>query len=228
MHAVEAVRADFDRIATVSGGGWSHNSHYHRFLLEHIPERCDAALDIGCGTGTFARMLAARADYVLAVDLSPEMIRLAGEQSAQYPNIEYRVADALAYDLPGESFDCVVSIATLHHLPMEEMLLKIRKTLKPGGTLVVLDLFRQEGVRDLLASGVAVGVNLVLRLLHTGRLREPREVRAAWAEHGQRDSYLTCSEVREICDDVLPAAKVRKHLLWRYSLVWQKPGARQP
>jgi hypothetical protein len=47
-------------------------------------------------------------------------------------------------------------------------------------------------------------------------------VRAAWAEHEQYDSYLTLSEIRKACDEILPGALVRKHLLWRYSVVWKK------
>jgi len=36
------VQADFDRIALLSNQdadeGWNHNNHYHRFLLEQVPE----------------------------------------------------------------------------------------------------------------------------------------------------------------------------------------------
>ena len=45
------IQADFDRIALLSSDEWDHNSHYHSFLLKHIPPRCTQALEIGCGTG---------------------------------------------------------------------------------------------------------------------------------------------------------------------------------
>ena len=48
------------------------------------------------------------------------------------------------------------------------------------------------------------------------------ELRAAWDEHGRHDSYLTLSEIRKTCADILPGASVTRHLLWRYSLVWKK------
>jgi hypothetical protein len=41
--------------------------------------------------------------------------------------------------------------------------------------------------------------------------------------HARHDIYLPVSQVRRICADVLPGAVVRKHLLWRYSLIWEKP-----
>jgi SAM-dependent methyltransferase len=216
------IQADFDRIARLSGDGWNHNNHYHNFLLKHLPPRCETALDIGCGTGNFARLLAERANKVIGLDLSPEMIRLAREQSTAQPNIEYQVADVLAWDWPVEGLDGIASIATLHHLPLDAILEKARTALRPGGVLLVLDLFEYDHWTNWLSGTVAVPVNLALRLAHTGRLQDPPEVRAAWEEHGKNDRYLTVTQVKESAR-ILPGAQVRKHLLWRYSLIWKKP-----
>jgi SAM-dependent methyltransferase len=71
------VRADFDRLAGLSEDGWDHNAHYHAFLLGQLPTRCGQALDVGCGTGSFARLLAGRCDQVLGIDLSPRMVAVA-------------------------------------------------------------------------------------------------------------------------------------------------------
>ncbi|HZS08131.1 MAG TPA: methyltransferase domain-containing protein [Blastocatellia bacterium] len=222
--SMDIIQADFDRIALLSQAGGDHNSHYHRFLLGQLPPRLLCSLEIGCGTGAFARRLAERSDKVLALDLSPEMIRSAGENSRWHPNIDFRVADVLTTELPAGHFDCVVSIATLHHLPMEETLVRIKNAMKPGGTLLVLDLRRTEGLSELAAGAMAWPVSAALRLIVNGRLIEPPELRRAWNEHGRNDSYLTTSQVRRICADLLPGAVVRKHLLWRYSVVWQKPS----
>ena len=119
---VATIQADFDRLALLSSEKWDHNNHYHRFLLRQVPQRCRNVLEIGCGTGMFARLLARRAEHVLALDLSPQMISLARERSGQYANIDFQVADVLAWEFSPEQFDCIVSIATLHHLPMEEWL----------------------------------------------------------------------------------------------------------
>lgn len=216
------VRADFDRIALLSGEEWGHNDYYHDFLARHIPEPCREALDIGCGTGAFSRVLAKSSERVLALDLSPNMIALAREKSAQFPNIDYRVADFMTLGLPAERFDCIATIATLHHLPVGEVLPKLKGALKPGGVLLVLDLFQAEGLSDALAGALAVPLSLGLRLLRRGRLRPPREVRRAWEEHGRHDSYLTLAQVREVCAEMLPGALVTRHVLWRYSVVWKK------
>ena len=217
------MRADFDRIALLPES-WDHNRELHAYLLAQLPARCEAALEIGCGTGAFSRRLAARAERVLALDLSPNMIRVARERSAAFPQIEYRVADALSEPLAAESFDCIASIATLHHLPIGPMLAKLRGALRAGGTLAIADLVADAGPRDWLVSAAAVPVNVALRLAKTGRLRDPPEVRRAWREHGRSDVYLTLPQVRSACAAELPAARVRRHLLWRYSIVWRKPG----
>jgi ubiquinone/menaquinone biosynthesis C-methylase UbiE len=213
------IQADFDRLALLSRDGWDHNSHYGNLLLKHIPQDCESALEIGCGTGAFARLMAKRAGRVLALDLSPQMIQIARERSREYENIDFRVANVLEWKFPAGRFDCVASIATLHHLPLEEMLAKMKSALKVNGTLLVLDLFQGEGLSDVLRSALAVLVSALLKLIKTGRVRPSRAEREAWAEHGQRDVYLTLAQVRKICDDVLPGAQVRKHLLWRYSII---------
>ena len=221
---MDTVRADFDRLAEFDSKGWNHNTHYHDFLLRQMPAHVESALDIGCGTGCFARLLASRADHVVGIDLSPNMIRLAQERSTQFPNIRYDVADVLATDLPPEAFDCIASIATLHHVPLETALLKAKDALKPGGVLLVLDLFQDEGIGDLMNSVLAVPVNCLLTRIKCGRQKTSPQAQAAWDQHGEHDTYLTLREVRRIARPLLPGAIVRRHLLWRYSLVWQKPG----
>jgi ubiquinone/menaquinone biosynthesis C-methylase UbiE len=226
---MSTIERDFDRLALLDDDGWTHNNHYHSLLLRHVPANCSQVLEIGCGTGAFSRRLAAAAGQVVAIDLSPQMVRVARSRSANLRNIEYHCADVMSCDLRAAQFDCVTTIATLHHLPLRKVLLKLKETLKPGGVLIVLDLFEPErnllkpaGWRDAALSAFALGISVSLRLLHNGRLNPPREVRAAWEEHGKTDSYPTMPEVRSLCANILPGAKVRQHLLWRYSLIWQK------
>jgi hypothetical protein len=105
---------------------------------------------------------------------------------------------------------------------MAEVLPKLKSALKVNGVLLILDLFQPEGLVDTLTSALAMPVSVGLRLVRNGRLTPPRHVREAWAEHGRHDSYLTLAQIHKICGDVLPGAEVRKHLLWRYSIVWKK------
>ncbi len=192
-----------------------------------IPEQCRQILEIGCGTGKFSRLLAQRAEKVLAIDLSPQMIRLAQERSKLYPNIDFVRGDVMAYQFPDNQFDCVATLTTIHHLPIETILRRIRKALKPGGILVCLDLYQRSSLTDLLFDGVAYPANLFLRLIKTGKPRSSRVVREAYAEHGKTDTYLTLPQIGRICADILPGALVSRHLFWRYSIIWKKETEEQ-
>lgn len=217
-----AVQFDFDHLATISALDWNPNSYYDNFLLKHVPPHCENVLEIGCGLGDFSRQLARRSTRVLALDLSPNMIRRAKERSAQFSNIDFQIAEVMAYDFPAASFDCIVSIATIHHLPTEKSIAKMKNALRDNGTLIILDLWQSANWNDMLRSAVALFMSALLRLLKQGRLRSPREIRQAWDEHGQKDTYLTMPQVRRICAEFLPRAQVRQHWLWRYSVVWKK------
>ena len=219
---LESIQSDFDRIALLANDNWNHNAHYHKFLLGHIPEQCRHILEIGCGTGKFSRLLAGRAQRVLAIDLSPQMIRLARERSKLYPNIDFVTGDVMTYQFPDNQFDCIATLTTIHHLPMTGILRKIRQALQPEGIFVCLDLYQRSSFNDLLFDSVAYPASLFLTFVKTGKPKPSREVREAYAEHGKTDTYLTLPEIEQICAGVLPGAQVARHLFWRYSIIWKK------
>ena len=218
------LKTDFDRLALLDEEGWTANNHYHGFLLRYVPQGCEKALEVGCGTGAFARELAKRCKGVLALDLSSEMIRVARSRSGQFENLEFELADATTYNFPQSHFDFICSIATLHHLDQLALLVKLKHALKPGGVLVILDLVESKSWAERIMDVIGYGVSPSLRLIHNGRLQPPAEVRRAWQEHGTHDSYLSVDQVRMMADEILERAIVRRHLLWRYSLVYRKPG----
>src|SRR5260370_2021111 len=89
---MSVIQADFDRLALLDAAGWTQNNHYHNFLLRHIRDDCQNALEVGCGTGAFARRLAERARHVVAMDLSPEMIPVPRSPSTHSPTLEFHVS----------------------------------------------------------------------------------------------------------------------------------------
>ncbi len=219
---MSSIEADFDRLAILDDEGWTANNHYHDFLLSHVPQNCENALEIGCGTGAFARLLAKRSKHVVALDLSSEMIRVARTRSSQLDNLEFQLADAMTWSFPQSHFDFICSIATLHHVQQRELFVKIKDALKPKGVLLVLDLVASNSLVERMLDVFGLGVSGSLRLIHNGRLKPPAEVRKAWEQHGQHDHYSTVSQMQTLAHEILPGATVRRHLLWRYSLVYQK------
>lgn len=218
----EEIQKDFDRIALLSERESEPAGIPDPFLRQFVPARCDRALEIGCGTGTFTRLLARQADHVVAIDLSREMIRVARQHSIDYHNIEYSVADVMEMDLPSGEFDCIVMIATLHHVPIDQILTRLKQALRPEGVLIIHDLLTPSGIFDRATDLIRIPVSMATTYVRTGQFWPSREVRRAWAEHGKHERYLTRVDVMAMRDQYLQGAYVKHHLLWRYTLVWRK------
>jgi 2-polyprenyl-3-methyl-5-hydroxy-6-metoxy-1,4-benzoquinol methylase len=174
-------------------------------------------LEVGCGHGALTRHLAARADSVLALDLSPEMIRVARARSARWPNVEYRVADVAEAELPAAGFDVVLSAATLHHLPLAPTVRRLAGAVRPGGWLAIQDLVTRPGLR-------ALPLNAAAWLLRRLRGRGSRPVAALYHEHGAGERYLRPAEAERAYRELLPGARVVHHLEWRYTMLWRRPA----
>ena len=94
-------------------------------------------LDAGCGVGYGSAFLAASARRVVGIDLDPDAIAYARERYAR-PNVEFRVGDLVALDLPDASFDIVCSFETLEHVAdVDAYLGEIARVLRPEGVFMV-------------------------------------------------------------------------------------------
>lgn len=89
-------------------------------------------LEIGCGTGGLARLIARRGANVTAVDASAEAIAEARSLTASHLGIEYRVARIER--LAPRGFDMVIA----HALPAPEVLAQLSDALLPGACLLVI------------------------------------------------------------------------------------------
>jgi ubiquinone/menaquinone biosynthesis C-methylase UbiE len=221
VHA--AVAADFDRYARLIDPA-DDDDLYQPFLLGLVPPVIDRALDLGCGTGTFTRALALRASRVTGLDFSAEMLRLAAQRSPELTNIEWAHADADSFALEPDTYDAIVSIKTLHHLRADDIIPRLARAIRPGGLLLLHDVLESDGgvagaLRDALAS-VVCAVRLLVR---SGRVRQRRELREFWSAHARLNLHPNLATVRRLAASQLPGSTVRRHLLWRYTIVWRKP-----
>jgi len=221
----QSLRDEFERLSVFVDGAWDHNAWYHPWLLAHVPRPCRLALDVGSGGGRFTRELARRCDHVFGLDISPATVAAAERLTPRrLKNIEFVTGDVREMDLPPNTFDCIVSIACLHHLDLDAAYRRLAHALRPSGVLLVVDLTRSKGLKDRGRDAVAAPIAAFLNLFHTGHLRQPRDKREAWREHGENDAQqLTTRQVKAIAARALPGAQVDRRLLWRYSLIWQKP-----
>jgi len=218
----DKIQADFDRIARLLAEEPERPDRYERFLLAQVPASCQRVLEVGCGAGRLARAIAARGAAVTGIDASPEMIRLARQGSPEDASVEFVCGDFSVQPLGPGLYDCVLSAATLHHMPVAATLARMKGLLRPDGVLVLHDLRSLVGVGDWLRSGLAAVCNGDAAWWIRSRLRERRVVRAAWREHGSGERYLTMMEVRALCETTLPNARIYCHALWRYTVVWTR------
>ena len=113
----------------------------NREILELLNLPAGAAvLEIGCGTGRFARAAAAAELAVTAIDVSARMLEFLAQRTK--PEIATQHAGFLTMDFPAARFDAAVSGAALHHLPDAWKLVALRnvaRVLKPGGQLMLRD-----------------------------------------------------------------------------------------
>jgi len=218
------IRTDFDNIALAfpEHDVPNHNNRYHSLMLTYLPLRRQRALDLGCGTGDFLKLLAAQFDSVTGIDFSHEMINRAARRLAGQSNVQLLETDVLDWQPVDGGFDLIVSIATFHHLPIGLMLGRCRQWLNPGGVLVIQDLCRPSTIVDYTLASLSIPANFLARLLLGKYVNKNPALQCAWDRHGHNERYHSLAHIRQEACRVLPGARVRNLLYWRYLLPWNK------
>lgn len=118
----------------------------------------ESVLEVGCGTGELMRRARARAGstgLVCGIDPSAEMIGVARAKADRAKlGIDYRVAAIEALPFADRTFDVVLSSLMMHHLPNDLKALglaEVRRVLRPGGRLLIVDMKRPSGFLSRLA-----------------------------------------------------------------------------
>jgi ubiquinone/menaquinone biosynthesis C-methylase UbiE len=110
------------------------------FLLGKI-RADDEVLDMGCGTGRFTIPLAERVKAVSGLDLSPMMLATARKKLADRGlAADLREGDMAALPFADGSFDVVVSMLAMMHIPREDrqqVFREVARVLRPGGRFLV-------------------------------------------------------------------------------------------
>lgn len=195
----------------------NHNSYYHERLLSHIPTRAARALDIGCGKGDFACKLANRGLLVKGIDSDLHAILSAQKRGDENGNPQFVRSSFWDEMQDPERYDVVSVIAALHHIQEEVFLNSIRTKLEPGGVLIILGLFRESSLKDFLISLAAVPINWLFRI------RIFRNQNESDYSMIVKPPKRSIKELKTRFREYFPGCRFRRHLFWRYSLVWQNP-----
>ena len=162
-------------------------------------------LDLGCGTGAVARLIAARLGpngTVIGVDGSPAMLKVAGRRCSD-PRIHFRHANARELPLEDQSVDCAVATLVLHELDDDTRpvaVAEVYRVLRPGGRFLVVDFASPES-------------GLVARLRYHLLMHGSPAVERGWAADLERAGFagvkVEAASSRVIaytCGEKLPAA----------------------
>jgi ubiquinone/menaquinone biosynthesis C-methylase UbiE/septal ring factor EnvC (AmiA/AmiB activator) len=112
--------------------------HLHRYALSIEFARDKQVLDIASGEGYGSASLSKFAQSVVGVDIDTKSVEYANQKYGDHPNLEFIVGACEAIPLPSQSVDIVTSFETIeHHDKHEEMMLELKRVLKPEGLLII-------------------------------------------------------------------------------------------
>ncbi|NUM74118.1 metalloregulator ArsR/SmtB family transcription factor [candidate division KSB1 bacterium] len=143
----------FDRV----GPEWERLQHevldsanYREQVLHYLPERRQAAADLGAGAGLLLPALARRFTNVIAIDSSRTMLKVAAdyvnkEMPEALNRCDFRLGELEHLPIPDASVDAAVACMVLHHISQPQAaLLEVFRILKRGGVLVLADLLQHD------------------------------------------------------------------------------------
>ena len=170
-------QAELDKFAALANRWWDADGPQKplhalnpvrlQYVADRAPLRGARVLDIGCGGGLLSEALAQAGAEVTAIDLAPELVKVARLHALESgATVDYRVqaAEDLAAEQPG-SFDVVTCMEMLEHVPDPSSVIRAcHKLVKPGGQ-VFFSTINRNPKAYLFA---VIGAEYILRLLPRG------------------------------------------------------------
>ncbi len=168
---------ELDKFAALANRWWDPNGPQkplhaiNPVRLDYVKRRISLmgarVLDVGCGGGLLSEALAKEGAQVVAIDLAPELIKVARLHRLESGvEVDYRVqaVEALADEAPA-SFDAITCMEMLEHVPDPAAIIAAcERLLKPGGRLFLSTLNRTPAAFAL----AIVGAEYIARMLPKG------------------------------------------------------------
>lgn len=192
------------------------------WLPTALPERRRRAIDLGCGAGRHAVILADYFDQVDAIDLSGPMIRLARRKRPR-SNVSYLESDIL--DITGQ-YDFITSSATLHHVTdLPAVLRHIRSLVSVGGRAALADTVspRPANPRWWLYGGEVrkLARNLARRRANAWEIF--RLSTGEWLDHRVSDRYLSRAGFEQVYGPAFPGGRFVR-VGSQHCVLWDRPS----
>ncbi len=128
------------------------------YCLSHIESLANMhVLEVGCGNGIQALYIADTMSplKITGIDLNPDNISIAFQNTAGKLNIDFTVDDAQKLEtISDNSIDVLLCIESAFHYPKKELFLEqIRRVLKPSGKFVITDIINKSPNRKYISQG---------------------------------------------------------------------------
>lgn len=115
---------------------WGEHVHRYELVSTYVPANA-RILDIACGSGFGAHLLAKKGFDVTGADLSQETVEIC-QRNFKYPSLRFTQADATALPFENSQFDAVVSFETIEHTThYKKVLEEFKRVLKPEGIILI-------------------------------------------------------------------------------------------
>ncbi|MEV6151261.1 class I SAM-dependent methyltransferase [Nonomuraea sp. NPDC052129] len=142
----DATQGHYERLADKYDENWAYSPEFTLWMTSNLLSRLTPSLeksrllDVGCGTGLYARDLAAHANVVVCADLSPAMLQRLPADERLIPLLAG--AEDLAggrVQLPHDDYDGILMKEVIHHLnDPAQVLAGLSRVLRPGGRILVV------------------------------------------------------------------------------------------
>jgi Methylase involved in ubiquinone/menaquinone biosynthesis len=131
---------DFQRVAQ----GYKKRPFLHKQVIERFRKEVSGqtfshGLDVGCGAGLSSKALKLICSHVTGADISPEMIRVAGEVCEDAQGYDFIVSKAEEIPAAAEKYDIVTAAGVIQWVEREDFLQNLRNIMKEQGYVLIYD-----------------------------------------------------------------------------------------
>ena len=191
---------------------WNHNVAYFDWIKNATIE-CNDILDVGCGDGSLVHYLDDGKKMLVGIDAEEKCINRALSESDSH-NIQFICGRFELHNFE-KKFDAVIFVASLHHMDMTVALNKAKSILKPDGMILIVGIAKPSNFFDWMVEALRVIPCKIASKIKHERTTEENNVPVSY-------HFPKMNEVRATANILLPLARLKYGLFFRYLLLWKK------